>query len=75
MWAWLRRELARREMEDCAQGRCLTAAQFRQRASQILASYSVPTTAGGKSRLEKLVDGMPQRMAKRKANNYGKSGK
>lgn len=75
VWAWLRRELARREMVDCSEGRSLTAPQFRQRAAQILNSFSVPASAGGKSRLDKLVDGMPARLAKSKANNYGKSGK
>ena len=60
---------------ELTQGRTLTAAQFRQRTSQILKSFSEQPTAGGKSRLEKLIDGMPKRLALCKANNYGKCGK
>ena len=75
VWAWLRRDLAQREMVDHDHGRSLTGAQFRQRASQILRSYSDPPPAGGKSRLEKLIDGMPRRLALCKANHYGKCGK
>lgn len=75
VWAWLRHDLSRREMADCAQGRVLTSAQFRQRASQILQSYAVASPSGGKSRLEKLIDGMPNRLARCKANKYGKCGK
>ena len=75
VWAWLRHDLSKREMADCAQGRVLTSAQFRQRASQILQSFAVAPPSGGKSRLEKLIDGMPKRMARCKANKYGKCGK
>ena len=75
VWAWLRHELAKREMSDIAQGRTLTAAQFRKRASQILTSFSEAPPSGGKSRLEKLIDGMPQRLARCRANKYGKCGK
>ena len=74
VWAWLRYDLAKREMDDLSRCRTLTAAQFRQRASQILKSFSVSPPAGGKSRLEKLIDGMPNRLARCKANNYGKCG-
>ena len=75
VWAWLRHDLARQEMTDCAQSRYLSAAQFRQRASRILTSFSARAPAGGKSRLEQLIDGMPKRLAKCKSNNYGKCGK
>ena len=75
VWAWLRHDLAQREMDDLSQGRTLTAAQFRQRASQILKSFSESPPAGGKSRLEKLIDGMPNRLARCRANHYGKCGK
>ena len=75
VWAWLRHDLSRREMIDCAQNKFLTAAQFRQRASQILQSFAVASPSGGKSRLEKLIDGMPKRLARCKANKYRKCGK
>ena len=75
VWADLRLELARREMEDIDAGRHLTVAQFRQRASQILHSYAVPRPGQTKSRLQKYIAGMPKRLADCKANNYGKCGK
>ena len=75
VWVWLRQDLAQREMVDIDQGRTLTAQQFRQRVSQLLNSYAAATPSRCKSRLEKLVDGMPRRLASCKANNYGKCGK
>ena len=39
VWAWLRRDLARREQDDFASGRVLSVKQFRQRVSQVLQSY------------------------------------
>ena len=75
VWVWLRQDLAQREMVDVDQGRTLTAQQFRQRVSQLLNSYAAATPSRCKSRLEKLVDGMPRRLASCKANNYGKCGK
>ena len=75
VWAWLRKELARREMVDLDEGRTLTAPQFRQRASQILKSFEARGPGDGKSRLERLVAGMPKRLAQCKANRYGKCGK
>ena len=75
VWAWLRKELAQREMADLDVGRILTVAQFRQRVSQILQSFEVPKLGERSSRLEKLVAGMPKRMASCKANRYGKCGK
>ena len=75
VWAWLRHDLSRMEMNDLTHGKILAAAQLRQRASQILQSFTVAPPAGGKSRLEKLIDGMPKRLARCKANRYGKCGK
>ena len=75
VWAWLRKELAQREMADMDEGRTLTTQQFRQRASQILQSFEMRKPGERQSRLEKLVAGMPKRMAQCKANNYGKCSK
>lgn len=75
VWAWLRKDLAKREMEDNVAKRFLTPAQFRQRAAQILNSYAVPRLGERYSSLQKLVRGMPKRLRRCKANNYGKCGK
>ena len=75
VWAWLRKELAKREMADIDQRRTLTTAQFRQRAAQILQSFAVPKPGEDQSRLEKLIAGMPKRLARCKANSYGNCGK
>ena len=75
VWSDLRQDLAVREFEDLKANRTLTVAQFRARASQILHSYSVPKPGQTKSHLQKLVDGMPSRLARCKANNYGNCGK
>ena len=53
----------------------LTDAQYRQRAAQVLTSYSQPAEDGGPSFLEKLIAGMPKRLEKCKANGYGRCGK
>ena len=70
--AWLRAELARREMSDLDMGKTISVQQFRQRASQILQSFEVPKPGERVSRLERLIAGMPKRLAQCKANRYGK---
>ena len=74
-WAELRKELAKREMADMDAGKYLTVAQYRARASQILHSFSVPTPGGRNSYLQRLVRGMPKRLARCKSNKFGKCGK
>ena len=76
VWAWLRKDLAKRELNDLkAKKGVLTVPQFRARAAQILHSYSVPARGEAHSRLEKLIRGMPKRLRKMKANKFGKCGK
>ena len=75
VWAWLRRDLALREQEDFDAKRVLTKAKFRQRVSQILRSYEEAPSGQTSSRLQKLVRGMPARLAKCRANRYGRCGK
>ena len=75
VWAWLRRDLAKREQADLSAKRDLTPQQFKQRCSQLLNSYSVPKGGEQHSRLQKLIRGMPKRLRKCKANSYGKCGK
>ena len=75
VWAWLRRDLALREQGDFTSGRTLTVGQFRQRAAQILQSYGVAKAGESWSRLQKLIRGMPRRLAKCKAKRYGRCGK
>ena len=75
VWAWLRTELARREMSDLDTGKTISAQQFRQRASRILQSFEVPRPGERLSRLERLIAGMPKRLAQCKANRYGKCSK
>ena len=53
----------------------LDVTQFRQRVSQILHSYEEVRPGQKYSRLEKLVRGMPARLAKARRNNYGRCGK
>ena len=74
VWAELRKRLALREQEDLEAGRVLTLQQFRKRASQILASFGEDPKGEG-SFLLKLVRGMPGRLRKCKANNFGRCGK
>ena len=75
VWAWLRRDLAAREQEDLAAGHVLTVAKFRKRVAQLLNSYG--TRSGGKSvsSLQKLVRGMPKRLANCRKNKFGRCGK
>ena len=75
VWAWLRRDLAAREQEDLAARRVLTVAKFKQRAAQLLNSYGVPADGETYSSLQKLVRGMPRRLAQCKKNKFGRCGK
>ena len=70
-----RKDLARREQEDFTANREITVAQFRQRCAQILRSYEERRPGQEWSRLEKLIRGMPKRLAKCKARRYGRCGK
>ena len=72
VWAWLRKDLAKREMADLDDGRVLTTPEFRRRAAQILHSYESRRPNDRLSRLEKLIAGMPQRLADCRANRYGR---
>ena len=71
----VRKDLARREQEDFTANREITVAQFRQRCAQILRSYEERRPGQEWSRLEKLIRGMPKRLAKCKARRYGRCGK
>ena len=75
VWAKLRRNLALLEMQDLQDRVVLTDAQYRQRAAQVLTSYSQPAEDGCPSFFEKLITGMPKRLEKCKANGYGRCGK
>jgi hypothetical protein len=75
VWAWLRKDLAKREQADLSDKRDLAPQQFKQRCSQLLNSYSVPKDGEQYSRLQKLIRGMPKRLRKCKANSYGRCGK
>ena len=72
VWAWLHRDLAVRDPDDYSDKKVLTMAQFRQRAAQILKSHEVKAPSQKWSRLQKLVRGMPARLAQRKARRYGR---
>ena len=75
VWAWLRRDLARLELEDLSRGRDISVAQFRQRAAHLLASYGVAKLGEAWSPLQKLIRGMPGRLAKCRRNLFGRCGK
>ena len=76
VWAWLRRALAEREQDDLEANRVLTPQQFKQRCAQILRSFEEPEAGKGPlSRIQKLIKGMPRRLASSKANSYGRCGK
>ena len=75
VWAWLRRDLAKREQSDYTAGRQISIHQFKQRAAQLLQSYGEKKTGEKHSRLAKLVRGMPKRLRKCKERNYGRYGK
>ena len=63
-------------MTDLTAGKpAQTVGQLKARAAQILRFYSAPKLGESRSRLEKLVRGMPERLRKCKANKFGKCGK
>ena len=74
-WAALRKELAIREQKDLAEGNVISTAQFRQRVAQILKAWSVPAQGEQFNYFQKLLRGMPRRLARCKANKYGHCGK
>ena len=75
VWAQLRKDLAKREMQDLKANKVITKAQFKQRAAHILNSYAVPKPGQQYSYLRKLVRGIPKRLRKCKKNKYGPCGK
>ena len=68
-------DLNEREVDDLQAGRFITATQYRQRAGQILNSYAIPAQGQGHSFLQKLVRGMPSRLARCRAICFGLCGK
>ena len=75
VWAWLRRDLAKREQADFAANRQITTHQFKQRVAQLLQGYGVKKPIESYSRLEKLIRGMPKRLRKCKERRFGRCGK
>ena len=75
VWAWLRRDLARKEQDDFAANRTINAQQFRQRVAHILHGYEAIRPGQEWSMLSKLIRGMPKRLQKSKAKQYGRCGK
>ena len=75
VWAQLRKDLAQREFEDLRHDKVITTQQFKQRAAQILHSYSLPGPGEEFSYLEKLIRGMPKRLQKCRKNKSGPCGK
>ena len=75
VWARLRMDLNKREMEDLHTGKQITAAHYKQRVAQLLTSYTVPPPGQTHSFLQRLVRGMPRRLAKCRANKFGPCGK
>lgn len=75
VWAALRKALAVREQEDLQKRKIITVPQFRARVAQILNSFSEVRDGEKYSFLQKLVRGMPKRLARCKANSYGRCGK
>ena len=71
----MRRELAFREQSDLDQDLMLTLSQFKQRVAQILNVFSVAGEGEPCNFLQKLVRGMPKRLAKCKRQRYGRCGK
>ena len=68
-------DLNAREIEDLDAGRHITVTQYRQRVGQLLTSYTVPPQGQQHSFLQRLVRGMPRRLAKCRANRFGPCGK
>ena len=75
VWARLRHDLSAREMEDLKEGRTLSTGQFKLRVSQLLTSYSERRAGERFNYYERLLRGMPTRLAKCRANKFGPCGK
>ena len=75
VWAKLRKDLAAREFEDLKSDKIISKTAFKQRVAQLLNSYSLKGPGEQQSYLERLVRGMPKRLAKCKLNKYGPCGK
>ena len=75
VWARLRRDLSIREREDLKAGRTLSTGQFKMRVSQLLTSYSERKVGERFNYYERLLRGMPARLAKCRANKFGPCGK
>ena len=75
VWAKLRKDLATREFEDLKACKVISTTAFKQRASQLLTSYSTAGPGEKFSFLDKLVRGMPKRLQQCKKNKYGPCGK
>ena len=75
VWAELRKDLAVREFEDLKTGKVISVTAFKQRVAQLMISYSIPGPGQQHSYLERVVRGIPKRLARCKANNYGPCGK
>lgn len=75
VWARLRMDLNAREIGDLHAGRHITVTQYRQRVGQLLTSYTVPKEGQEYSFLQRLVRGMPRRLAKCRVNHFGPCGK
>ena len=67
-------DLNKREMEDLHAGRHSTVTQYRQRVAQLLTTYTAPTEGQEYSFSQRLVRGMPRRLAKCRANRFGPCG-
>ena len=75
VWARLRMDLNAREIGDLHAGRHISVAQYRQRVGQLLTSYTVPMEGQEHFCLQRLVRGMPRRLATCRANHVGSCGK
>ena len=75
VWARLRRDLAAREQADLQKGKVLTVARFRARVAQLLKSYSTRKPGEEYHYYQKLVRGMPGRLARCRKNKFGSCGK
>ena len=75
VWAELRKDFATKEFEDLKAGKVISVTTFKRRVAQILASHSIPGPGQQHSYLERVVRGMPKRLARCKSNRYGPCGK
>ena len=75
VWARLRYDLSIRERADLKAGRTLSTQQFKQRVSQLLTSYSGRKVGERFNYYQRLLRGMPARLATCRANKFGPCGK